>query len=460
MCDNRTETGFSTLNSDEMNPPSMFGGRYTDISFTPRDALLLALSLIPTALVCFGDAWTNSAWEALYIPLAHLGTLLLALFAAGRRAHLGGVTLYLIVCDIMLIALGVFHRNAFLMGANCFAIPFLTALTMLTATGVNRSETLSMNGLFETLVRSLRGLFEYIPLPFVRLKNIPGGARRAGTAVLALIVCIPILLIVLVLLASADEVFLSIFDALFSKLPEFSPGSSLPRLTMTVATALMLFSWCFALTQRGRDYKAMRRPSVPAIFPSILLALLNAVYLLFVYIQFSNLFGGTEHAAMTGGYAQYARSGFFQLVAVSMINLMVLSMSIRSSHRIWIRIMCLVMIACTAIILVSALWRMRLYVNAYGLTVLRVLTLWGIAAIGVMLILALATLFLPRFRAFRAALLCLLALWVGLNAVNIDAIIANYNVNAYLSGEIAELDVEYLRSLSASDAALKRLETP
>ena len=190
----------------------------------------------------------------------------------------------------------------------------------------------------------------------------------------------------------------------------------------------------------------------------MLLTLLNVIYVLFVYIQFSNLFGGAESAAMTGGYAQYARSGFFQLTAVAAINLLVIALAVPNSRNVWIRAMVLIMAAATGVILASAIWRMRLYISVYGLTVLRVLTLWGMSAIAVLLIIACLSIFVPGIQALRTGMVCMIVLWLALNAVNIDAIIANYNVDAYLSGELSEIDANYLRSLSASEAALQRLE--
>ena len=186
--------------------------------------------------------------------------------------------------------------------------------------------------------------------------------------------------------------------------------------------------------------------------------MLNAVYALFSYIQFANLFGGAAHAAMAGGYAEYARSGFFQLVAVAGFNLLALSAALRASRGAWMRAMSALLIAATAVLLASAFWRMRLYIGAFGLTVLRALTLWGMLAIAAMLAVAAAALFVRKFRAGPAALACLIALWVGLNAVDLDALVVEYNVEAYLSGRLETLDADYLRGLPGGDEALARLE--
>lgn len=50
--------------------------------------------------------------------------------------------------------------------------------------------------------------------------------------------------------------------------------------------------------------------------------LLCALYALFAAVQFIYLFGGREAVAMRGGYAQYARNGFFELVVICALNLL------------------------------------------------------------------------------------------------------------------------------------------
>ena len=100
-----------------------------------------------------------------------------------------------------------------------------------------------------------------------------------------------------------------------------------------------------------------------------------------------------------------------------------------------------------------------MYSAAYGLTVLRVLTLWGMLAISVLLVIVVIALIRKNFCAFTAGFVCILILWAGLNAVDIDRIIAEYNVFHYLSGELEQIDVDYLRTLSPSaQAVLERLK--
>lgn len=428
--------------------------RYTSAQMSTKDWQLLILSLIPSAVMVFGGSIHHETWLRIYTPLFHLIILLLAYLAAGKRKPTAAVG-FLLCCDATLILTGFFHSSLFLCCANCLVIPALTALSMLSLAGISRSPVLSVSGIRESLLRSLRGLFEYIPLPIasqlVRDKN---RTNTLALGVLSLCICTPVVIIVLALLANADMVFLSWCDMFFEWLDHTLSSPAVLRVPLMLIAALMIFSWLFTLRQPVHELSAPPAMKIPSLFPSMLLPMLNIIYGMFVYIQFSNLFGGAETAAMTGGYAEYARSGFFQLVAVSGINLCVLALSIHSGRSSWIRMMSGLLIALTGVILVSAFWRMRLYIQVYGLSVLRVMTLWGMLAILLLLTVSAIALLKPGFKAFAAGMICILVLWVSLNAVDIDRMIAEYNVYHFISGDLEELDREYIRSLSPSANAV------
>jgi hypothetical protein len=184
-----------------------------------------------------------------------------------------------------------------------------------------------------------------------------------------------------------------------------------------------------------------------------MLVLLDAVYLAFVVVQSSYLFGGPGALGLVGGYAAYARSGFFELVGVAALNLAVVLTCIWSrADATRSRVICtleLALVGSTAVMLVSAAWRMGLYVGEYGLTRLRLLTIWGMVAIAFLLALAVAKVLRPRTRLFRAALVGVLGLWLAFALVGPDALIAQVNVYGYLSGSIERVDVDYLGGLSA-----------
>ena len=116
---------------------------------------------------------------------------------------------------------------------------------------------------------------------------------------------------------------------------------------------------------------------------------LDLLYVLFAAVQSAALFRGSAYLEAAGiSYAEYARSGFFQLVWVSCINLAVVVAAVhfcRREGKLWLVVWALStgMVALSCLMLVSAAWRMTLYVSTYGLSVKRLLTYWGMALLAV-----------------------------------------------------------------------------
>jgi len=187
---------------------------------------------------------------------------------------------------------------------------------------------------------------------------------------------------------------------------------------------------------------------------SIVLFSIDALFLVFVIIQFAALFGGEaflRHQGLT--YSEYARRGFFELLAVSVITLaLILGLEYlarretRRHHRIFL-VGSGLMIVMTIVILASAWLRMQLYEEAYGFTTWRlypqVFMVWLAGLLAFFLILLLVR--RPRYFA-TGAMVAAMGFLVTMNVLNPDVFIVRQNLARYEAGE--ELDVAYLGSLS------------
>jgi hypothetical protein len=108
----------------------------------------------------------------------------------------------------------------------------------------------------------------------------------------------------------------------------------------------------------------------------VALGSLNVLLLAFVVVQARYLFGGGGLVEVTPGltYAEYARHGFFELVAVAGLVLPVLLAGdwiLGAASRRAFRVQAGVMVVMVYVILASALHRLQLYQEAYGWTELR-----------------------------------------------------------------------------------------
>jgi hypothetical protein len=96
-----------------------------------------------------------------------------------------------------------------------------------------------------------------------------------------------------------------------------------------------------------------------------------------------------------------------------------------------------------------------LYISVYGLTRLRVLTMAVILFLGIATVTVCLWLFLPKLAYMKALVLVALVIGAAVLWMDVDATVARYNVNAYLSGSLETVDMAHLCGLG--DSALPHI---
>jgi hypothetical protein len=195
---------------------------------------------------------------------------------------------------------------------------------------------------------------------------------------------------------------------------------------------------------------------------------LVALFAGFVAVQATVLFGGRDHVLATAGltYAEYARSGFWQLLVVTGLTVIVVGVAAQIAprsavaDRVLLRTLLGLLSALTLAIAASALSRMAAYEQAYGFTRQRLLVTACELWLGVVFALILVAGIRLRGRWVpRAALAAAVAALFALAMLNPDAFIAQQNVARFL--ETGRIDTNYLSTLSADAVpALQALPEP
>ena len=385
----------------------------------------------------------------------------------GKSARWNAYNIFLAAGALLLALCCAVYGDASVRAVNCVLILCASALAFFSLSGVSGRVLTDARCTYEAVGLALRALFTRWGEPFRLLGSLfrgDGRGRVRGVALGALC-ALPLLLLCGALLASADAVFSGVFGSFADWLAELDALSALFKALDTLFFTLCFFSAIFFLCHPPAEgapaaqEQAEESPERSAVPYVTALTLLCALYALFAAVQFEYLFGGAEAAAMEGGWAEYARSGFMQLVLVAAVDLAVLLFcAVRAGHSRAVRVLCLLLAALTAVILASAFWRMRLYILAYGLSVLRAMTLWAMAFILCCLALASVKALRPGFRFWPWFAAIGLAGWIGFNLCNVDARVAGWNVDAYLAGELEIVDTAYLAGLSPDVLpALRRL---
>jgi hypothetical protein len=259
-------------------------------------------------------------------------------------------------------------------------------------------------------------------------------------------------------------------DAAFAALADSTPRPELDALPLRVGVfALVLLAAVgLALLARTRSGRAAGRErrglsSVEWVVP---LVLLDALFLAFVAVQVTVLFGGNDHVLRTTGltYAEYARQGFWQLIAAATLTLVVLKGAAifarprTERERRLLEGLLGLLCALTIVIVASAVHRLLLYEEAFGLTRLRLaalaFSLWLGGAFALLLLLGA----LRRTRHFaRATLAWAAGALLAFTVANPDARIAERNIERWRDS--GRIDLEYLSTLSA-DAVPALTELP
>ncbi len=218
--------------------------------------------------------------------------------------------------------------------------------------------------------------------------------------------------------------------------------------------------WDVIAPGRGRSVRVMEW-LVP-------IAVLDVVFAVFVGVQVDVLFGGNRHVVATAGltYAEYARSGFGQLLVATILTLTVVAATVRwaprdtRAERVCLRVGLGLLCALCLVVVGSAVVRLGLYEQAFGFTRLRLVAdaieIWLGVVITVVLVagVRLQATWLPRAVVASAA-----AALLGLAVINPDAFVASHNIERFRS--TGSLDVGYLQRLSADAVpALDSLPEP
>ena len=304
--------------------------------------------------------------------------------------------------------------------------------------------------LWERLRLLFRGLFGRLSAPFAVLTagKRAKDSRRAWTVAAGVCGALALVALLLPVLASADALFAAATEGLRSFI-RLHFTTALWELLWGLVLTPFVFGLLVSLRGPGPD-TAAKAPKADSLAFVLVLAALNLLYLLFLGVQSAGLFGGPDYLAARGiSYADWARSGFFQMVGVTILNLSVLLSALtfsRREGRAWkaLRLLSALLAVESLVLLASACWRITLYVTAYGLSFKRLMTYWGMVMMALFLLAALRKVQRPDFSFCRAAFPLALAGWLVINCVPADYRVAKNQVDRYLSGESAVIDAEYL----------------
>ncbi len=281
--------------------------------------------------------------------------------------------------------------------------------------------------------------------------------KQTFMAIVVGVICaIPAVVIVMALLSSADLVFSQMLKNIANAIKLPDNFADIIGIIVTLFLSFMA-AYLIPYTMERGDVKIKARGEGKAnpVIAITFTAILGFIYLVFSLIQVLYLFTGSMKLPAGYTYAEYAHEGFYQLVFVCVLNIVMVSVCTREFKTSKLLTAILVIIAgCTYIMIASSALRMLLYIGVYQLTFLRVFVLWFLAVLCLWLAFLMVGIFSKTFPVFKASMIAITIAYLCFVFANPDYQIAKYDL-ATTDGKVAAYEsVEnYIVANLSTDAA-------
>lgn len=201
-------------------------------------------------------------------------------------------------------------------------------------------------------------------------------------------------------------------------------------------------------------------PAVTVLVAAIPLLLVYVVFFISQLDYYVSGFTGVLPEGMS--YSTYAREGFFQLCTVCVINLIVILLALAFAKRkadsapVSLKIITVIYSVFTLVLISTAISKMVMYIDYYGLTQKRVYATWFMILLALLFIIIAVKQFVPKFKSIVSGFVVCVVLFAVLSLSNVDGNIAKYNVDRYLDGTLNTLDVDMMYS-DLGDSAIPEM---
>lgn len=320
------------------------------------------------------------------------------------------------------------------------------------------------NGSFivEMLRKGIVNVFNNISKPFKIIKaSIKIGrafqiAEGKKQILIGILVSLPLLVVIIMLLSSADMIFGYYFSNLTEIFNNINMEKFLPHVVLILVITFYLFGYVWGFKSEEKTVESslcISSISWELITIITVLIALNILYVFFTMIQFSYLYGGgnmTLPANFT--YAEYARKGFFELAAVTFINFIIVLSCLKyrkKDNKKLLKasnLLLTVLVIFTLNMVFSANFKLTLYESTFGYTFLRVSVHLFMLLLFILCLVVAAGIWYRKIPIMRSIIVITIIMYTIINYLNIDGFIARKNIERY--NDTGKIDAYYLTSLS------------
>jgi hypothetical protein len=283
---------------------------------------------------------------------------------------------------------------------------------------------------------------------------------------LGLVTSLPLTFIVLSLLLEADDSFKTFINSIFNNI-NFSLNipKNIFKLILIYIFSSFIFSIIYSNIKNYDNEYCDDKNSIDSlkIFNSTILygmvTPIYVIYLTFFIFQLNYFLSAFMDRLPEGfSYAEYARRGFFELVAVAVINLFVMILlnvfcKYENKKPVLLKIYIMLLAVFTEILIITALSKMIMYISTLGFTSLRVYTSWFMILLALFFLLFIIKEINENINFFKAFCVIFIIMFSTISFGKIDFFIARFNIELYKNNITKEIDIYTLAELS-NDAVI------
>ena len=285
-------------------------------------------------------------------------------------------------------------------------------------------------------------------------------------ALLGLAMAVPVTVVVYLLLISADsgnftQIIENLFGNFFEKFISF-----IVQLGFGLPVGYYIYGMCRSSAKGNADRVINDEniintagtvrflPYVAGVFSVLPVCVLYVIFFISQQSYYMSAFFSKLPSDMES-YSDYARMGFFELCFVAVINLILIiginifcKMKEDGKKPVSIRVMSCTLCVFTLMLIATAVSKMLLYINVYGLTLQRVYPTWFMLLLALIFIGIFAANIVKKTNLARYTVTVFTIMLGILSFSGVDGLIAGYNAQRYLDGTLKEYDLSVLRQLS------------
>ena len=303
-------------------------------------------------------------FEAMLPFILILGSYLIILkdIKKNKKAYFLLIPITLIFTSDIIVGIDANNKDL-----NFLVLPILLSAMLLLL--INKNYKLEGN--ISTWVFKLFPIGLFSNLKFLKIKSENKTSQKIGKILAGIGFGIMFGAVIVFLLVKADDYFSAFISNIFQDVADFNPN----YIVILVASFILTFSILINLL-KNKDTK-MSEIKIHNYDETIIitfLSIVNSVFVLFIISEISRLTNNFLQIPIEYTYSSYAREGFFQLLFVTVINyaiLMFLLYKTTMGREKWVKWLLFLLAGFSIILIFNSYYRMFLYINHYGLTVLR-----------------------------------------------------------------------------------------